>query len=337
MTRPLPTERSGSDPTSSGRTDAAQPGKDEARPMVEAPAATADAISAPDDTASFEAYRPLLFSIAYRMLGSVTEAEDIVQETYLRYRAAPPGSIRSLKSFLTTIVTRLCLDELKSARARRESYFGPWLPEPLLSAEADARLAPGHRLEEYESISMAFLVLLESLTPIERAVFLLRQVFDYGYPEIAQIVGKREDTCRQIFRRAKQSIDERRPRFRSTPEDRQRLTVGFLRATQAGDLAGLTRLLAEDITLWADGGGKVAAATRPLHGRDAVARFILGLARKAPPETQFEVTQANGSPAIIVRLGGSPVAVLSLEVNGDQIRAIRSVVNPDKLRHLRQA
>ena len=304
--------------------------------MAEAPAATADATSAPDDAASFEAYRPLLFSIAYRMLGSVTEAEDIVQETYLRYRATPPDSIRSLKSFLTTIVTRLCLDELKSARVRRESYFGPWLPEPLLTAEGDPRLAPGHRLEESESISMAFLILLESLTPIERAVFLLREVFDFGYPEIAQIVGKRVDACRQIFHRAKQSIDERRLRFRSTPRDQERLTAGFLRATQAGDLAGLTRLLAEDITLWGDGGGKVAAATRPIHGHDAVARFLLGLARKAPPDTQMEVVRANGGPAILVRVGGLPFAVLSLEMDGEQIRAIRSVVNPDKLRHLRR-
>lgn len=282
----------------------------------------------------FERYRPLLFSIAYRMLGSVMEAEDVVQEAYLRYQATPAASIRSHKSFLSTVVTRLCLDQLKSARARRESYIGPWLPEPLLTTEADSDRTPGARVDEYESISLAFLVLLESLTPVERAVFLLREVFDFGYAEIAEIVGRREDACRQVFHRAKRFLVERRPRFRSSPEDRRRLTEGFLQACAAGDLEGLMRLLAEDITMWSDGGGKVPAATRPVHGRAAVARLLLGLVRIAPPGTHFQVAEVNGGPAIIVRVDGAPRAVLTLEVEEGHIRAIRNVVNPEKLAHL---
>lgn len=300
-------------------------------PEEHAPASHKEALE------QFEGQRSLLLSIAYRMLGSVTEAEDAVQEAYLRYQATPPERIRSARAFLCTVVTRLCLDQLKSARARRECYVGPWLPEPLLTTDGDPWLTPGHRVETYESISMAFLVLLESLTPVERAVFLLREVFEFGYPEIAAIIGRREDACRQVFHRAKQAIAERRPRFTSRPEDSRRLTRSFVRAIEAGDLAGLTRLLAEDITLWSDGGGKVAAALRPLHGAGAVARFLLGVSKKALAGTGYthEVTEVNGEPALLIRVGGEPrLTVVVIETDGRLIRNLRIVGNPDKLAHL---
>jgi RNA polymerase sigma-70 factor (ECF subfamily) len=281
----------------------------------------------------FEQERPLLFAIAYRMLGSVMEAEDVVQEAWLRYQATPADSVRSPKAFLSTVVTRLCLDQLKSARARREQYFGPWLPEPLLTSE-DASPTPEGRVDVHESVSMAFLVLLESLTPVERAVFLLREVFDYGYDEIAAIVDRSEDACRQSFHRAKQSLVARRPRFQASPEARQRLTQGFLRAVEAGDLPGLTELLAEDITLWTDGGGKTRAAVRPLHGPETVARFILGVVRKAPPNIEVEVTEVNGDPGLLLRVDGAPFAAMAMELDEHCIHAIRTIVNPDKLAHL---
>ncbi|HEX2171472.1 MAG TPA: RNA polymerase sigma-70 factor [Dehalococcoidia bacterium] len=282
---------------------------------------------------AFEAHRRFLFSIAYRMLGSVTDAEDVVQEAYLRYRATPPETIRSLKSFLTTVVTRLCLDQLKSARVRRETYVGPWLPAPLPMAGDPVEPSPDDRVEATESISMAFLILLESLTPVERAIFLLREVFDVEYPEIAEIVGRREDACRQSFHRAKQRIEARRPRFRSTPAEGERLATGFLQAVEAGDLAGLTRLLADDISVWTDGGGKAAAATRPVLGRENAGRFLIGLASKAAA-AHFESIEANGCPAVIVRADNTTIAVAVLEVDDHQVRAIRIVANPDKLTHL---
>jgi RNA polymerase sigma-70 factor, ECF subfamily len=293
----------------------------------------------PEDRAdTFEQHRRLLFSIAYRMLGSVMEAEDVVQEAWLRWQVVTSEEVRSPKAFLSTVVTRLCLDQLKSARARRESYVGPWLPEPLITSEADPRLAPDARIDAYESISMAFLVLLESLTPLERAVFLLREVFDYPYPEIAEIVGRREDGCRQLFHRAKQYLTERRPRFQPTPAARERLTAGFVRAAEAGDLEGLMSLLAEDITLWTDGGGKVAAALRPLHGPNAVARFLLGVTQRVQPLSTFELLEVNGEPAILFRIPPAPPApslgVVVLEMDEERIHAIRVVGNPEKLGHI---
>jgi RNA polymerase sigma-70 factor, ECF subfamily len=203
---------------------------------------------------TFETYRPLLFAIAYRMLGSAMEAEDIVQETYLRYQRASKDSIRQMKPFLTTILTRLCLDQLKSARAQRENYIGPWLPEPILTDDG-ALITPN----KDDSISMAFLVLLENLSPPERAVFLLREVFDYDYPEIAQIIGKEEAACRQLFHRAKKHITEHRPRYKSSPEAHQQITLRFMQAITEGDVNGLVSLLADEVALWSDGGGKVGA------------------------------------------------------------------------------
>lgn len=285
-------------------------------------------------TESFEAYRPLLFSIAYRMLGSVMEAEDMVQEAYLRYRATPPESIQSEKSFLTTVVTRLCLDQLKSARVQRETYIGPWLPEPLLTDGASLLSSPMNYVSAQESISMAFLVLLESLTPLERAVFLLREVFDYEYAEIAKIVDKEEAACRQLFSRAKKHIANNRPRFKSTPEEHRQMLDSFMHAIADGELEGLMNLLAEDVGWWSDGGGKVTAATRPVHGREAVARLIFALQRFAPENVVTEIAEVNGRPALIFRVEGKVTGVLAFDVSDNLIRQFRFVVNPDKLKHL---
>lgn len=282
----------------------------------------------------FEAHRPLMLSIAYRMLGSATEAEDIVQEAYLRYQATPAAEIVSHKAFLSTIVTRLCLNQLQSARAQREAYIGPWLPEPVLTG-VDERFAPMQYAELHESLALAFLVLLEQLTPVERAVFLLREVFDYDYAEIAEILGKTEPACRQLFSRAKRHIAAGRPRFKSSPEAQREIFAQFLRATEQGDLDGLMQLLADDVELWVDGGGKVqGAATRPLHGRNAVAQFLSAAGRRASPGTRVGVADVNGEPALIVRDADGVRLVLSIGVEAGRIRALRAIRNPDKLHDL---
>jgi RNA polymerase sigma-70 factor (ECF subfamily) len=283
---------------------------------------------------TFETYRPMLFAIAYRMLGSAMEAEDIVQDAYLRYRSTPPESIQSPKAFLGTIVTRLCLNQLESARAKRETYIGPWLPEPLVTSGATT--TPANQVMAQESISMAFLVLLENLTPLERAVFLLREVFDYEYAEIAEIVGKEEAACRQLFSRAKKHLAEHRPRFKASPEAHQQMIARFMQAVSSGELEGLMNLLAEDVTLWADGGGKArGAATRPLHGREPVATLLLATTRLVQLESaSFDFADINGEPGVILREQGKPLVVMTFEVGGGLIRALRFVANPDKLRRV---
>lgn len=281
----------------------------------------------------FEQYRPFMFSIAYRMLGSVTEAEDILQNAYLRYREMPAGSIASPKAFLSTVVTRLCLNQLQSAHVQRESYLGPWLPEPLLTE--DDPESPTSQAERLESISMAFLVLLERLTPVERAVFLLREVFDYPYADIAEIVGKDEVSCRQILSRAKKFIAGNRPRFTPSTEQHHQLLQQFLDAVEEGDLDGLTQLLTSDVTLSTDGGGKVrGAATRILHGPEAVARFMISSMRFIQAPFTSEITEVNGEPALLLRMEGHPFSVVSVTLDQQHIVDIRVIANPDKLRHL---
>ena len=283
----------------------------------------------------FENYRSLLFAMAYRMLGSAMEAEDIVQEAYLRYRATPPESIRTLKSFLTTIVHHLCIDHLRSAQVQRENYVGPWLPEPIITDDSAALMSPLRQIMERESISMAFLVLLEKLSPLERAVFLLREVFDYEYAEIAQITERDEAACRQLFSRAKKHISQHRPRFPASPEAHAKMVGHFMEACLAGDIDGLMGLLAEDVTSWIDGGGKVAVAARqPIQGREKVAQGIIGHLSRAPEGMTAEVIEANGFPALLVRIKGRIVSLLTLEVEGDFILSMRTVTNPDKLTHL---
>src|SRR5215469_1543417 len=284
---------------------------------------------------TFETYRPYLFSIAYRMLGSAMDAEDMVQETYLRYRRTPPDTIASLKAFLTTILTRLCMDQLHLARRQRETYLGPWLPEPITATDTLALVSPEERVDRDESISLAFLVLLEELQPFERAVFLLREVFEYDYAEIAAFLGKSEDACRQSFSRAKKHLAEHRPRFPATAETHRQLLTSFHQAVQAGDMTALMGMLADDVTLWADGGGRVkGAATRPVLGRDAVARFSIGATRRFLPEGYgAEIDEVNGEPALVIRGPDHALLVLTIEVEGQQIRTVRIVANPEKLAH----
>jgi len=282
---------------------------------------------------AFQSYRPLLFSIAYRMTGSASEAEDIVQDSYLRYQAAPAEDIRSPKSYLSTIVTRLCLDHLKSARAQREHYIGPWLPEPVLTVDDPPEL---HTVELRESIATAFLVLLESLNPQERAVFLLHEVFEYSYAEIGEMLSLSTANCRQIFHRAQQQIALRRPRFEPSQETQRRLVERFVRACQNGDIAALTDVLAEDVVAWSDGGGKVHAALHPVLGRAKVLRFIAGLLRKATPDMRIEIAAINDAPAILLFTGTRLLYAATFAIAGERIRALHTVLNPAKLAYIQQ-
>ena len=275
-------------------------------------------------TESYESLRPLAFSIAYRMLGSVSEAEDVVQEGLLRLHRAE--AVEHPKAFVATVVTRLSIDELRSARVRRETYVGPWLPEPVLT---DSR-------PDDESVSMALLVTLEALTPVERAVFLLHDVFDYGYDEIAEIVGKSRENCRQLAVRARRHVEARRPRFEPSREQREALATRFFEAIRDGDLDGLVELLAEDAVATGDGGGKAAARKTPLHGGEKIARFMLGLMRVAARDHyEFDFREVNGRPGALIRQDGQIVSALSLEIADGHVTEFLSVANPDKLRHLR--
>jgi RNA polymerase sigma-70 factor (ECF subfamily) len=269
----------------------------------------------------FEAQRSHLFGVAYRMLGSRAEAEDVLQEAFLRWQAAPRDDVRNAQAMLTTIVTRLCLDQLKSAHARRVDYVGPWLPEPVRT----------HEPVDVESISLAFLVILENLSPVERAVYLLTEVFAYSHAEVAQIVGKDDVACRQILRRARDHVAARRPRFAPSRERHEQLLRQFAVACNAGDLAGLERLLAEDATAWSDGGGKAFAARKVVRGAAMVARMYIGLTTKRPAAMTSEVVEINGWPALALYHEGALVSVVTIETDGDRIHAIRAIVNPDKL------
>jgi RNA polymerase sigma-70 factor (ECF subfamily) len=247
----------------------------------------------------------------------------------------PKGSLRSLKAYLTTIITNLCIDQLRLARRKREMYVGPWLPEPLLTVETAETGDPEKRVDRQESISLAFLLLLEELQPLERAVLLLREAFEYEFAEIATMVGKSEAACRRSFSRAKQHLREHRPRFPASPETHQRLLRGYSRAVETGDMTSLMSLLSEDVTLWADGGGKIKqAALRPVSGRDAVARFSTGTRRFLPEGSRAEIAEVNGQPAVIFRAGGQAIFVLTIEVEAEHIHAIRIVANPEKLAHI---
>lgn len=283
-------------------------------------------------TDEFEGYRPYLFSIAYRMMGSASEAEDIVQDTYLRYRQAPSSEIRSLKSYLATLVTRLCIDHLKSARVQREEYIGPWLPEPLLTSGQESM--PFETAAQHESISLAFLVLLETLSPPERAVFLLHDIFDFDYQEIAGIIGKSPASCRQLGHRAKASIASRNHRYEPSRETHLRLLNHFLLACQEGDVEGLKEILAQDVVNYGDGGGKVVAALRPVVGIDAVMRLWLSLTHKAPADLSITFEEVNGQPAVISWIGDRVYDVVSFEVVDGKIQAIRGILNPDKLAYI---
>jgi len=288
------------------------------------------------DEALLDELRPASFAIAYRMLGSVADAEDVVQEALLRvHRALEAGEqIESPRAFVATITTRLAIDELRSARARRERYVGEWLPEPILT---DSRDDPAQHAEIADSLSIAMLVLLETLSPEQRAVLLLRDVFDYGYGEIAQIIGKNEDNVRQLASRARSHVDAGRPRFQSSREQRDELARRFFAAATQGDLAGLEALLAHDVVLTGDGGGKVPALGHPVAGRARVAQTLMSwirLGSRVLGSSMREV-EVNGMPGALLLDGeGRLVGVWELEIGGGEIQGVNSVVNPDKLAHL---
>jgi RNA polymerase sigma-70 factor (ECF subfamily) len=280
--------------------------------------------------------RSRLFSIAYRMLGSVSEAEDIVQEAFLRlHRASADSSIDSPEAFLTTVTSRLAIDHLRSARARRERYVGEWLPEPLVTEPAPD---VAQHVEMADSLSLAFLVLLESLSPVERAVFLLHDVFGYGYDEIAPIVDKTEANCRQIAVRARRRVDERKPRFEASREKRRRLAERFFAAIEHGETGHLVQMLASDVVVHGDGGGHpdVPNWGRPITGRSNVAALLGGLAAQLRAvDGRVRPTEINGQPGcMFVDRAGNLVNVFVLDIADDQIQTIRSIINPDKLRHL---
>jgi RNA polymerase sigma-70 factor (ECF subfamily) len=289
------------------------------------------------DEALFESHRRRLFAVAYRMLGSANDAEDVVQDAWLRYAAAQPSDLRSPQAYLTTIVTRLCLDRLKSARAAREEYVGPWLPEPVLT---DERPQPEQSVALAESVTLAFMVLLETLSPEERAVFLLREVFDHEYDDIAAMLDMTPANCRQLFHRAKSRIAERRPRFKDAVDEKRPLVGRFVNALRDGDADALTSVLAEDVGFWSDGGGKVLAARRPVFGRGHVVSLLVGIRRSAPSQgialdrVTLAIVEVNEEPALVLRVDGRVDSVYTMTVVDDAIAAIRVVRNPDKLRFL---
>jgi RNA polymerase sigma-70 factor (ECF subfamily) len=281
-----------------------------------------------------ERLRPLLFSVAYRMLGEVGDAEDVVQEAFLRAHRvlADGGDIREPKAFLTEVTTRIAIDHLRSARVRRERYVGEWLPEPLLT---DDRMSPELHAEETESLSMAFLVVLETLSPVERAVFLLHDVFGMGFEEVASTIGKSSANARQIAVRARKHIEARRPRFDPSAAQRQALADRFFAAIGDGDVEGLIALLAEDVVMVGDGGGR-GAVRSPIVGRLRIARFLAGLGRYAAGHRlSVERATVNGQPGIVAYgPDGIVETVLTIDVLEGRVTAIRSVANPDKLGHL---
>jgi RNA polymerase sigma-70 factor (TIGR02957 family) len=279
--------------------------------------------------------RPASFAIAYRMLGSVSEAEDVVQEALLRvHQVLDSGEqIASPRAFVTTVTTRLAINELRSARARRERYVGEWLPEPIIT---DGHDDPARHAEMADSLSVAMLVLLESLSPEQRAVLLLHDVFDYGYAEIAAIVGKSEGNVRVLATRARRHVEQRRPRFQTTREQRDELARRFFAAAQQGDLAGLEALLAHDVELTGDGGGKAPALARSLRGRSRVARMLINsrLSGRVPGVSLRRVEVNGGPGALYLDAQQQLIAVVALDIAGGQITHISSIVNPDKLKHL---
>jgi RNA polymerase sigma-70 factor, ECF subfamily len=285
----------------------------------------------------FTTDRPLLFSIAYRMLGSASDAEDVLQDAWLRYRGVDPSTIRTPKAFATTIVTRLCLDRLKSAQRTREDYVGPWLPEPVLTSEVEG---PDTMLQRAESVTLAFLVLLEKLSPEERAVFLLKDIFEYEHAEIADILGTTVDNSRQLLHRAKARLAQGRPRLTGTIESRRAIAERFARAFSSGDHEELTALLANEVGLWSDGGGKASAARRPLIGRDQVLNFLLGLHRIAQAssvtrDVSLRIEDVNSEPALVVRVGPRLESIFVFSIDDDDtVSGIRVVRNPDKLAHI---
>jgi RNA polymerase sigma-70 factor (ECF subfamily) len=291
-----------------------------------------------DELAAFDRHRRLLFSVAYQMLGSVADAEDVVQDTWLRWSAADRGEVADPRAYLVQIASRLALDRLGSARARRESYVGPWLPEPLLTGGATVGSAPpppepDEAAELGEQVSLALLVVLETLTPAERAVFVLREVFGMSVAEVAGALNRSEAAVRQMAHRAREHVQARQPRFDADQRSQREVTERFFAAVAGGDMEALLAALAPDVVLISDGGGKASAARRPINGADKVARFLVGIAEKGAdiPGLRIEVAEVNGSPAIVGWVGTEPFGSISLAVADGRIEQVLVVVNPDKL------
>ncbi|MFD5271377.1 RNA polymerase sigma-70 factor [Streptomyces sp. NPDC058335] len=290
---------------------------------------TADTI-----TDVFEEHRSLLLGVAYRMLGRVADAEDVVQDAWLRWAAADRGDVREPRAYLVRVVTRLALDRLARIKARNEAYVGPWLPEPYVTDFGDTVQDTAERAVLADSVSLAVLVVLESLSPLERAVFVLREAFGYPHADIAAVLDRSESAVRQLAGRARRHVDERRPRYDVDPVQRRELTERFLAAAAEGDLEGLLELLAPDVRLVGDSGGRSKAPLRVLESADHVGRFLVGVTRKSVPDLSVRVLELNGGPAVLVLSGGRPDSVLQLDVADGRIRTVYVVRNPDKLRAL---
>ncbi|MBV9487224.1 MAG: RNA polymerase sigma-70 factor [Frankiaceae bacterium] len=284
-----------------------------------------------DDAATFDEHRGYLFGVAYRMLSSAADAEDVVQEAFLRWSAAPRDDIDAPRGFLTTIVVRLCLDELRSARVRRETYVGPWLPEPLVVDEDD----PANAVELADSLSLAFLVVLEELAPAERAAFLLHDVFEYGYPEIASMLGRQEPACRQLVSRARQRVGDRHRRFDADRAMGQQLATRFVVACSTGDVDQLMDLLAEDVVVWTDGGGKARAARNPIYGAAKSIRFLVAITQDVPATATVRQTLVNGQPGVLIVEGDAVTTAVALDIIDGVVVGVRVVANPDKLAAIR--
>ncbi|PAN00698.1 RNA polymerase subunit sigma-24 [Streptomyces sp. Alain-F2R5] len=282
----------------------------------------------------FEEHRPVLVGVAYRMLGRLADAEDVVQEAWLRWSGADRSAVREPRGYLVRTTTRLAIDRLRQIKSRGETYVGPWLPEPYATDFGDAVPDTAERAVLADSVSLAVLVVLESLSPLERAVFVLREAFGYPYAEIAAMLERGEAAVRQLAGRARKHVDERRPRYDVDPAQRRDLTERFLAAATDGDLEGLLAMLAPDVRLVGDSGGKSRAPLRVLHSADKVGRFLLGAARKGIPAPSFRFLELNGGPALLVLSGGKPDSVLQLDVADGRAQSIYIVRNPDKLHHL---
>jgi RNA polymerase sigma-70 factor (ECF subfamily) len=278
------------------------------------------------ETSVFSEHRELLLGVAYRILGRVTDAEDVVQDAWLRWERADRDGVANPRAYLVRVTTRLAIDRLRSIKARHESYVGPWLPEPLLTSPDAAE-----PVERAESVSMAMLIVLETLSPLERAVFVLREAFGYPYSEIAEILGRGEPAVRQLASRARDHVQQQRPRYDTDRATRREVVERFLAAAVGGDLQTLMGVLAPGVTLVADGGGKAKAPRRPIHGADKVARFLVATATQPGPEQRVDVVEVNGAPSVVVSSAGVPVAVFIIETDAGAVSMIRAVANPDKL------
>ncbi|WP_405970911.1 RNA polymerase sigma-70 factor [Streptomyces sp. NBC_00988] len=285
----------------------------------------------------FEEHRPVLMGVAYRMLGRVADAEDVVQDAWLRWSAADRAEVREPRAYLVRVTTRLAIDRLRQVKARGEAYVGPWLPEPYVTDFGDTVPDTAERAVLADSVSLAVLVVLESLSPLERAVFVLREAFGYPYADIAAMLDRGEPAVRQLAGRARKHVDERRPRYEVDPAQRRDLTERFLAAAAEGDLAGLMKMLAPDVRLIGDSGGKSKAPLRILESADNVGRFLVAVAAKGIPEMSFRFLELNGGPAVLILSGDTPDSVFQVDVSAGRIRSVYIVRNPDKLRSLASA